>query len=385
MSMLNLRKNQSGLVSIMVTMMFISIITLVTVSFAFLMRREQRQVLDRQLSTQAFYAAESAIADTVSALKEGDIRGDIDDCEAFNSDSPEDRVLDGPGGVITYSCVLVNQEPTSLEYGNIDSEPKTIRIEAADGKHIDSVNISWHSTVAAPENDSDTFFAVNNHHDLPTKAFYESRSTDGRGADNCTDGPNVASFANKTAVLRADIIPVTGTVNRSTITGNTQSMFLYPKCAGVGQEGVHPYLTSSDADSQTNQGQIVDGQCNTANKPRYCNVSIDGLDDRLNTSVVYLRLYSIYQSADVSISAKSASGQQLELMGSQAVIDATGRANDVLRRVQVRVPLEEEFSGPRAVLETIDSICKRLRSRPGNTELSPATLGNEPGCSLDRN
>ncbi|MBP7807565.1 pilus assembly PilX N-terminal domain-containing protein, partial [Candidatus Saccharibacteria bacterium] len=104
--------NQAGLVSIVVTMVFLSVITLITVSFAFLMRREQRQVLDRQLSTQAFYAAESGVNDAVAALKAGTITGDIDTCGS----PPYDENL---SSVISYSCMLIDQSPDSLEFDPI--------------------------------------------------------------------------------------------------------------------------------------------------------------------------------------------------------------------------------------------------------------------------
>jgi hypothetical protein len=53
-------------------------------------------------------------------------------------------------------------------------------------------------------------------------------------------------------------------------------------------------------------------------------------------------------------------GGNIQLPGTQAVIDATGKANDVLRRIQVRVPLNADYSYPEFGLETTNAICKDL-------------------------
>ena len=47
------RAKQRGMASIIITMITMVIITLIVLGFATLSRREQRQSLDRQLSTQA--------------------------------------------------------------------------------------------------------------------------------------------------------------------------------------------------------------------------------------------------------------------------------------------------------------------------------------------
>jgi Tfp pilus assembly protein PilX len=54
---------QAGMVAIMVTMILMIVISLIVVGFAQISRRNQRQALDRQLSTQAFYAAETGVND----------------------------------------------------------------------------------------------------------------------------------------------------------------------------------------------------------------------------------------------------------------------------------------------------------------------------------
>ena len=67
----------------------------------------------------------------------------------------------------------------------------------------------------------------------------------------------------------------------------------------------------------------------------------------------------------------------MKFKGAQVVIDSTGRANDVLRRVQVRITGgtttfsygDNTGNYPDNVLESADSICKRLSVAPGFGDL----------------
>ena len=58
-----LKQSESGIVSLMMTLVIMLVISLIVIGIAQLSRREQRQALDNQLSTQAFYAAESGVND----------------------------------------------------------------------------------------------------------------------------------------------------------------------------------------------------------------------------------------------------------------------------------------------------------------------------------
>ncbi len=115
-------KERSGVVSLVITLFIMLIVTLVALSFATLMRREQRQALDRQLNTQAFYAAETGINDTIKALQQDPTGvGDINSCDTtaqnrirINGITPN-RTLDSDAR-IAYTCVFVDQTPTELEY-----------------------------------------------------------------------------------------------------------------------------------------------------------------------------------------------------------------------------------------------------------------------------
>src|SRR3954463_2749341 len=115
---------ERGMVSILVTMLLMVVITLIVLGFAQISRRNQRQAVDRQLSTQAFYAAEAGINDArnliKTALSSGATIPAKTDCTngsgpaaAFYSTlSPS---LDTPNNV-SYTCLMVDPAPKDLLY-----------------------------------------------------------------------------------------------------------------------------------------------------------------------------------------------------------------------------------------------------------------------------
>ena len=64
-------RNQHGVASIFVVMILMTILALISIGFSHLMNRELRQSLDRQLSTEAYFAAESGVNDAKIYLANG--------------------------------------------------------------------------------------------------------------------------------------------------------------------------------------------------------------------------------------------------------------------------------------------------------------------------
>lgn len=336
MSAINkLHKNERGLVSIIVSLVFITILSLVTMSFALLMRREARQALDRQLSTQAFYAAESGVNDAIQNL--GNIQSNTD---CGTNPTGANATL-APG--LEYTCLLVNQAPTALEYQDVGTNDSTIARVKADSS-IQKIRISWNST------EGSTNFATNNEHYLPQGAF------------SATNTNGFSYIGGGTGILRMDLIPITGTLSRANIITNTQTAFLYPKSGAAGSVVQRGYTANNGS-----QGDFIDGNCDASKQPRYCSIEITNLP--AGTTTYYLRLKSIYHASNVKIEGFStnASTTPLSLVGSQVIIDATGKANDVLRRIQVRVPTSTNYYYPEFALESADDICKLIITIPPDT------------------
>lgn len=332
----HLRQDQRGLASILVTLILMLIISLIVVGFARLARREQRQTLDDQLSTQAFYAAESGINDAVQALKSNPaLGGNYTGCgdfgsAAFGAGAAAKSTLDSGTGV-KYTCLLVNMAPDNLKYNPVNTDNSTIvSITPQSGQLVNSVTIGWQD----PDPANKTFCTG-------TDQFKPQAYT-----------PASQQWPCPTGVLRADVLPGSAVGNRATLNSASKTVFLFP---------------SSSADSfnydTDGSGEVVTGNCDATHTPTYCSATISF---GTNQSQVYLRLRSIYRSTSVNITATKSTGGAATLTGTQAIVDATGQARDVLRRIQVRVPIGGQGTIPEYAIQSGDSICKRLLIDPTN-------------------
>jgi Tfp pilus assembly protein PilX len=375
------RNNQDGFVAMIMALIIMIFVSLIALGFAFLARQNQVQNQNRLLSTQAFYAAESGVNDAVKYLTSNPGAADnTTDCSKLVPGKTGD--IGSTNSNIKYTCVLYTSAPTSLEYPSINAnDSKVIRIQAQSGA-LASVTISWQAV------SSTTQFANNSQHWLPQSSVLAYDSAHG-----VSDGNDLAQ---STGILRTTLIPIYDTIKRSDLQSMAQTLFLYPnRATSAGNPPTQPFLTSKSY-SDANQGTFVDGGCNSGNTPRFCHVKITGLNTDLGsgtTSTFFLRLQPIYQAANVSISGALTDGSAAHLTGEQANIDATGKADDVLRRIQVRVPLNQDATRPEFSVESINSICKRLQVAPNYANVSwqnipnPATGTNvssmPSGCKID--
>lgn len=114
-------------------------------------------------------------------------------------------------------------------------------------------------------------------------------------------------------------------------------------------------------------------RCSPAgNPPQRCSVSITGVQ-----SGSYVRVRGIYGSIAVTAVANSGA----PLASAQATIDATGKAGDVERRIQVRIPLSAVLKDPPPYgLEGADRICKKFSVGGGTIAFDngPCATGTFP-------
>lgn len=71
----------------------------------------------------------------------------------------------------------------------------------------------------------------------------------------------------------------------------------------------------------------------------------------------YARIKSVYTSANVKVDGRAA-GVSVAFANAQVLVDSTGKANDVLRRIQVRLPFNPQPIRPEASIQTQEPICK---------------------------
>jgi hypothetical protein len=109
--------------------------------------------------------------------------------------------------------------------------------------------------------------------------------------------------------------------------------------------------------SNTGHANIVAADCGTASYTQ-CSATINGITG--GSTSVALRISTMYQPSNITIQAFTGATAQ-EITGVQAVIDSTGRAQDILRRIQVRLPVIQTGGLlPNGALSSNGSICKRF-------------------------
>ncbi len=325
---ISLRDNQEGLVAIIVTMLIMIILSLIVLGFAQLTRREQRQSLDRQLSTQAFYAAESGVNDAVKALSDnpGLLTASIPPgCDGFKSAAGLTGQLDGTN--VVYTCLIVDAVPSSLEFDSVDTNDSTsFPVASNNGSVLSSITVSWQAKAY-----SSTFDCAG----LPSNLHPQ-------GAPACPTG-----------MLRLDIVP-TNTLNRSALMQKNKTLFLAPSSGG----------STTVAYDTAVSGDKITVTCNDGATPKACQATITLPTGAGSSSEYYMHVRSIYAASAMTVSANDSAGNPAALKGVQILVDSTGRASDVLRRVQIRVPIDASIH-PGFAIQSTDTICKRLKINPG--------------------
>ena len=349
-----LHNRQDGLVAIFSVLMIMGILTLLTIGFTNITRQAQRRSLDDALKTQAYYAAEAGVNGIISNLSS--ISSQNTDCSTHDGLVPFD--IDTGRG-IAISCLLVNPTPTNLEFGNVpemgEGEPIIAEITSASGVAIDELQFEWDS-----QNPSDAIF---NHTPLSTPPGGSPRLL----AETAW-GTNVG-------MVRVDLVPAAiDESDRAGLVNGSYTFYLYPTMSGS------PGAAIGVGPGPDNQAGTLSTQCTSTSGYR----CMGYITPWTTYSSYYIRMYSYYNPVKVKITPFSG-GTAVALRNGQATIDATGKANDIYRRIQVRAPISSTTSGlhdPFAVFSG-ESICKRYIGVPGNTRVeAPAAAGADPSCNI---
>ena len=328
-SMIRSRSGEAGVVSLMVTLVMMIVITLIVLGFAEIARNEQRSSLDDQLSTQAYYAAESGVNDVRSVIandiETGKKPSDNNQCALQGEYSSLSSAVD-PAHKASYTCVIVDTHPDTLSY-TVGYTSSVIPLLAESGTFN---NFTF--TLKVPASASASCFTA------PT-----SPST----------FPVASSWTCPMGVFRVDLLNAgAATLTRSNWNNATTTIFFVPfqsASIGVALPGSRgsavamPCTLNAGKDTMTCTAKICGDLA--------CSVALGG-------SKYYARVTTIYQDG-ISLSIN---GGGTKFDGAQAKIDSTGKAQDVLRRVLVAVDLSDANAHPipSGAIISRDSVCKRF-------------------------
>ncbi len=336
-----LKNDERGIASIIIVMIIIMILTLFVLAMARNAQREQRQALDRQLSSQAFYAAESGVNDTTNYVRENltTLPAEKTKCDTgeFPGFPTEPLTADN---VVKYTCVLYDLTPEVLEYANINSSGKNIPLQNANDQGISNLTVSWESPQGG-NNISGCSFSDNR---LPQS-----------WPDSCDIG-----------MLRIEIFQAHN-MSRDNLINNAYTVFVYPSNSS---EGTTEFGWGQGNTGLSQQGIVAHASCQDSRSPK-CQITINNAGIT-GGSIKYMRVRTLYKdSSRVTVSAESTSGK-VEFKNAQMVIDSTGKANDVLRRIRVHVPIIPDFNYSPYVVKTMGDMCKLLNVYPGQPDTDNA-------------
>jgi len=327
--------NQKGLVAIVSTILIIIIIAVITLSLSVYSRRELRQALDEQLSSQALYAAESGVNEVVNKIKSNSLNEDISDCSPETQNKISlNRTLQADSNV-RYTCILVDQSPDTINTDVSTSNSKLYIIDPGPSETVSTLSFTWKNTNSS----------------IPTII-------------NCSTPPNcflpAGSWGSRLGVLRVRLFPAPSIGLPSSTFDDSSAIDITGFPGGPVSNNLNVSLTRS---------KYLYANCDSAS----CTVTISNLSST-GAKKYYLQISSLYKDINVTVAGTNSSSLATEFNGAQAKIDATGAAGDVYKRLLVTVPLGESSELPVYSLGVGDRLCKRFEtSGSGTSDASAGT------------
>lgn len=356
------KMGEEGFAPIVVAIIIVVVLSLLTVGFVNLANNSAKNALDRQLSNNAYYAADSGVNDAIAAITHGYSQAKTT-CGPDNTNTYlSNNQIKGPQDF--YSCLLINPTPATLQYSSVSSSQPTVALIStvdSNGNPVspDHIIFSW-EPAAQVETAPYAF--------TPTNYF-----------PNCTIVANIygaclptASNWNNggkpiTGILRVALTPLKDHGQEPTDTTTTYTAFLYPQSGGGSVNTAPAYGASTIG---PNSGLTVSGNCSILSSPDACNVEIP--IGSVNDNGFIMGLRSLYTDSRVTIQAFDRNGSPLLFRNAQVMIDSTGNDHGVQRRIQVRISSLNYSGFPSYDMASSNSICKDLQTYPANNATGSA-------------
>lgn len=343
---------QKGVSAIFIVIFAALLLSLISISFIGLMVSEQGRSIDDEQSQGAYDAALAGIEDGKRALIECERGGNPQACTAvaakecntvqkanigIASGVSEVEVNSGATDLnMAYTCVVVSRE-TPDYLGRVSSgtrgggDAQLVIPLRTGGASITSVVVRWFS-----ENDVDGPIS------LPTGILLPAFA----------DWP-----ISQPPIMRTQLIQYNeGDMSDVDFDegANASTLYLMPSGDVASTTAVSFGFDARRTGSAT-PSRIT---CADPGIGGYaCEAKLE-LPTLTGTRVAYLRLSSFYNNADVQVVMKNSLDATVPFSDVQPSIDATGRANDLFRRIETRVEFGSEFPYPRAAVDITDDFCK---------------------------
>lgn len=357
---------QSGAVSLFAVIFGAMLLTIVTIGFMRLMLMDQRQASDNDLSQSAYDAALAGVEDAkrvVRAAQTGNMQaagvlsGPIN-CNMIaasgvvgGSASGETVIQTGSGAGKkfdqAYTCVKIAMQSQDFIYKAIEDKSQLISLRAVSS--FNKIVIEWYRR--DDESNLNAANAVNTEisttGELPAKDKWNS---------------------NTPPLVRTQVINPGTTFNLATLDTTGVTSFLRPNVLRsdvLGQAGTTVSGKPSDRPRATDGNEHNNGtniiSCSKTFRfsgEYSCKVVIDVDEVPAGSESAFLRLVSIYKGGSIKVSLQKSDGTTVNFDGVQPIVDSTGRASNLFRRVEARLQIGDDFAYPDNAVELKNSLCK---------------------------
>lgn len=362
---IDLRQDQGGMASILVTMILMIVITLIVLGFVKVAGRDQREALDNQLMTQAYYAAESGINDVVTYLQTNSPAQTVTktSCQApgsstnpwFNFYQDYQQSLDSISGSSTsITCLLVNPTPTVLtkQFSDPGESWVTPLYGSSSGSTIKSLTFTLYPPNGVSPNAS-----------MCNSDFQQNSTNPGLYQLPTSSGARSCGYA----AVRLDLVRIgqltaagEPTVTPNELLQNTMSMLLVPQSSGGSIGGFIPNGTSSTTTD------TYPMQCDANNCTETIMINLPP-----NYNEYYLRAMLLYNSGTLTVTGqKTGAGSSVGPVAwrdGQVLIDSTGKDQDEIKRIQEALPINNALATPNFAVQSTQSVCKYFTIVPGQS------------------
>ena len=378
------RSDERGFVSLFTVIFFMLLVTIITIGFLRIMAAEQRQALDNDLTASAEAAAQSGIEDAKRAilkynsLPSGDpLKAQLQtaltssQCDALftNASVRAALSLNNTGSINNqaglneyYTCLSVNLNTPDYIGSASAGKSEFVPLVPENGNKVDKISISWHLASQTVGKDGDG--EPNNY-------------APGVLLPPVTGGANSWSTQGYPAYLRVELYGYpNGNFNRDKMDVLSRSVFLVPNSssnAGAISSTTPINMATVDPRGfEQNKTDLVGIKC-SGTPPSIptgsyaCSATLQLDNGQPSTSNTYfLRVTPLYGSTHFRVQMINSPSTVVNFSGVEPVVDSTGRASDVFRRVQSRIRLDNVSNLPEYAAESAGDICKNMQVSDGS-------------------
>ena len=355
--MIKLKQDQRGAASMLVVIFLAIILTVLTLGFIRLAINEQRVATDDDLTTRAYYAAESGVEDAKRALRAYTNNRltqpelNADDCGPPTTAEYDSEISADTDYDVEYTCQLIDLIPAVLEF-ELDGANETIQVPinavnaAGTPSSFNRLVIKWHLDQSQGD-DGDGI--------LGATVFDRGPFTDTIPSTTAWNHPAMLRMSlmrhpdSGAAFTRADLEQYVAFLNPNddSVVGNGGPISTYIGAGPIPVPGNNPILPGGCS------GPVAGGSGDYA-----CEIELTGSFNQ--NEQYFLRLTSLYTGTHVQVEIYNGNGANAlrYFDGVQAVVDVTGRAGQVFRRVQTTLDLIQPNILPDAAITSLTDICK---------------------------